>query len=57
MRPVVEEGNGCFVLRAYDEVTNVATPDTVLPASRYGAKLFVPQTADIVAAARSLLGR
>jgi hypothetical protein len=33
----------------------VATPDTVLPASRYGSKLFVPQTADIAAAARSLV--
>jgi pyruvate/2-oxoglutarate/acetoin dehydrogenase E1 component len=35
----------------------VATPDTVLPASRYGSKLFVPQAADIVSAARSALGR
>ena len=34
----------------------VATPDTVLPASRYGTKLFVPQVADIIAAARSVLG-
>ena len=24
MRPVVEEGNGCFIMRAYDEVTNEA---------------------------------
>jgi pyruvate dehydrogenase E1 component beta subunit len=24
MRPVVEVGNGCFLLRAYDEVTNEA---------------------------------
>lgn len=35
----------------------VATPDTVIPASRYGAKLFVPQVADIISAARSTLGR
>lgn len=33
----------------------VATPDTVIPASRYGAKLFVPQVADIVSAVRSTL--
>ena len=35
----------------------VATPDTVLPASRYGSKLFVPQAADILSAARSVLGK
>ncbi len=34
----------------------VATPDTVLPASRYGAKLFVPKVADIISAVRSVLG-
>lgn len=35
----------------------VATPDTVLPASRYGSKLFVPQVANIIAAVRSVLGQ
>ena len=35
----------------------VATPDTVLPASRYGAKLFVPQVADIMSAVRSVLDK
>lgn len=35
----------------------VATPDTVLPASRHGAKLFVPQVADIIAAVRSVLDK
>jgi pyruvate/2-oxoglutarate/acetoin dehydrogenase E1 component len=35
----------------------VAAPDTVLPASRYGAKLFVPQVADIIATVRSVFGR
>ena len=35
----------------------VATPDTVLPASRYGSKLFVPQVADIIAAVRSVLDK
>jgi len=38
-------------------VRRVATPDTVLPASRYGSKLFVPQVADILSAARTVLGR
>jgi pyruvate dehydrogenase E1 component beta subunit len=37
-------------------VRRVAAPDTVLPASRYGAKLFIPQTTDIVSAVRSVLG-
>jgi acetoin:2,6-dichlorophenolindophenol oxidoreductase subunit beta len=35
----------------------VASPDTVLPASRYGTKLFVPQVADILAAVRFVLGK
>lgn len=37
-------------------IRRVATPDMVLPASRYGTKLFVPQVADIVTAVRSLMG-
>ncbi len=36
-------------------IRRVAAPDTVLPASRYGAKLFVPQVGDIKAAVRSVL--
>ena len=39
------------------DVIFVATPDTVLPASRHGAKLFVPQVADIIAAVRSVLDK
>ena len=35
----------------------VAAPDVVLPASRYGARLFIPQVDDIVAAVRSVLAK
>jgi acetoin:2,6-dichlorophenolindophenol oxidoreductase subunit beta len=38
-------------------IRRVAAPDTVLPASPYGAKLVIPQVADIVEAARSVLGK
>jgi pyruvate dehydrogenase E1 component beta subunit len=38
-------------------IRRVATPDTVLPASRYGSKLFVPQVADIISAVRASIGR
>jgi pyruvate/2-oxoglutarate/acetoin dehydrogenase E1 component len=38
-------------------IRRVATPDMVLPASRYGTQLFVPQVADIVTAGRSLMGK
>ena len=48
-----EEGFG--LLKA--PLRRVATPDTVLPASRYGSKMFVPQTADIISAVRSVVGR
>ena len=38
-------------------VTRVCAPDTVLPGSRYGAKLMIPQVADIVSAAKKVCGR
>jgi pyruvate dehydrogenase E1 component beta subunit len=37
-------------------IQRVAAPDTVIPASPYGAKLIVPQVVDVVNAVRSALG-
>jgi pyruvate/2-oxoglutarate/acetoin dehydrogenase E1 component len=37
-------------------IRRVATPDTVLPASRYGTELLIPQVTDIVKAVKSVMG-
>ena len=38
-------------------IRRVATPDTVLPASRYGTELLIPQVPDIVKAVKSVVGK
>jgi pyruvate/2-oxoglutarate/acetoin dehydrogenase E1 component len=38
-------------------IRRVATPDTVLPPSRYGTELLIPQVVDIVTAVKSVMGK